>query len=469
MLFAGRRAFAVPMISILRNLSKLLSSGSVLRYSSVCWLVVLCSSGEVEAQYFPGADGEWETVSREESGVDGAMLDEAIAFAGETNSNALVILYKGRVLEEAYWGGWDRNTRGPSYSSAKSVASVLVGQSIERGLIEGLDQPTSAFLEEWEGDAERKEILIRHHLSMTTGFEESRLTLLLLHAARDERRFGTNQEVPYEPGTRWYYNDAAYRLLFYVLEEASGESLEAFSRASLFDKIGMEQTDWVVREETVLGQVIENYEWLEYTALDAARFGLLAMNKGSWSGEQVVSQEWMEASVEPQYEFAPWYGRLWWLNGSDHHRLPSDDERREGAFAPDAPPDMFGALGAFDQKTYVVPSLDLVVVRLGDSASEDSLAAGVYDNLLLGRICRAFGYEGQTERLDLEWARSEDSLSLHFDTWNGRNYRVWESQDLEEWNPANGYETISGNGLSGQLEVDVSREIFYRIQSRFGM
>jgi|GEM_PF-648195 len=439
-----------------------------IRNCSLFILAVFWWSGiPVFAAYFPENNESWETVNWEDAGVNAEQLQEAIDYAETTHGNALVILYRGRILVEQYWNDWGRDTRGPAYSSTKSIASVLVGQAIEEGLIEGQDQAAADFLREWQDEPGKQDILIRHHLSMTTGFEESPTTLLRLQQAVSERRFGTQQLDAYPPGTRWYYNDAAYRLLFYILEEASDMSLPEYSASRLFEPLGMNETDWVIREETLLGRTIDNYEWVEFSALDAARFGWMAFNKGNWNGNQVVPESWMNASIVSQYEHAPWYGRLWWLNASSIHKTPSVEIPRSGSIAPDAPKDMFAALGAFDQKIYVIPSMDIVVVRLGGEALDSRLAAGVFDNLLLGRICRAFGYTGQEQSLDLRLHRIDDQVDLEYDTWNGRSYLLSTSPDLVNWAPLDEGDATLGDGDPVSILQVLEGNAFYRLQSWF--
>ena len=433
---------------------------------ALCALAVLASVAPA-ADYFPPTNDNWQTITATEAGANAEQLADAVTFAGENHSNALVVLSQGKILVESYWNGWTRSTTGPSYSAAKSVAAVLVGQAIAQGHIDSIDQPSSDFLREWRGDPARQGILIRHHLAMTTGFQESPLTLLLLHQAKSERFFGTQQPIEYPPGTRWNYNDAAYRLLFYIIEEAANETLPEFSQRSLFGPIGMNATTWVNRQEQLLGATIDNYQWLDFPALDAARFGLLALRKGSWNGAQLVSADWINQSATAQHPFAPTYGRLWWLNASPVHELPGEHRQRSGPIAPDAPPDTFAALGALDQKIWVVPSLDLVVVRLGTEASEGTLAAGIFDNLLLGRICRAFGYQGQAQPTTTSISRPSNTLQIQIDTWNGRRYSLHHSTDLQDWTPSEALQNHEGDGLPILINRPSNQTEFFQATSRF--
>lgn len=140
---------------------------------------------------------------------------------------------------------------------------------------------------------------------------------------------------------------------------------------------------------------------------------------------------------------------------------------RLGALAPDVPPDMFAALGAFDQKIYVIPSMDLVVVRLGGEARESALAVGIFDNLLLGRICHAFGYGGQEQDLTPGFRLSPTDCTVDFPAWNGRRYRLRETTDLDSWTAPAGFEEILGDGSTVTLSRPLDRPRFFQVESWF--
>ncbi len=334
--------------------------------------------------YWPPVDS-WETVTAAEAGADEEALTAALDYAGARNSKAVVILRGGRILAERYWDGWSEQTTGPMYSATKSVVATLVGMAIEEGSIESEDQKSAAFLEEWRGYEEKERIQIRHLLGMNAGLEGGRRTFVRGILSRDEREFATGLPSAHAPGEFWEYHNSAYRLLFPILEESTGRNLAAYSFEKLFRPLGMTQTSWNTKARS------PDYTFLQTTARDAARFGLFILRKGEWSGDQLLDPAWVERSARPAIpELNPSYGYLWWLNGGDFHYLPMGDQRREGPLFPECPPDAFAALGKDDQKIYVVPSLDLVAVRLGDAADQTSPAISDFDDRFLGMICRVF-------------------------------------------------------------------------------
>jgi len=109
---------------------------------------------------------------------------------------------------------------------------------------------------------------------------------------------------------------------------------------------------------------------LEATCLDLARFGYLALHQGTWGDEQVVSREWFEAATSPSQGLMSPYGYLWWLNDDGRRMTRSGEVIDDGSFSwPDAPADTFSAEGTASQLLIVVPSEDLVVVRLGPASA----------------------------------------------------------------------------------------------------
>jgi len=117
-----------------------------------------------------------------------------------------------------------------------------------------------------------------------------------------------------------------------------------------------------------------------------ARFGLLVLADGNWNGNQIIPQAFVEASTSSSQLLNKSYGYLWWLNGKSSYRLPQSQIEFQGELIPNAPADMFCALGRDDQKIYVVPNRDLVIVRMGNAADDVNFALSNFDNQLWGKI-----------------------------------------------------------------------------------
>jgi CubicO group peptidase (beta-lactamase class C family) len=314
--------------------------------------------------YFPPADGAWETVAPAEAGWDAERLDAALAVAGERDSTGVVILHRGRILAERHWTldapsrGHVNGSHGPDAaghavedvaSVQKSVVAVLVGMAQERGLLT-LDDPVTDHAGRWTEATEEQEraVTIRHLMAMTTG-----LTPALEHDAK--------------PGSKWLYNTPAYHRLLRIVAAAAGLDRNEVTREWLTGPLGMRDSRWEPRP-WASSAIATGFA---ASARDLARFGLLILAGGTWNGETVVEDTaYLTEMLRPSQALNPSYGLLWWVNdqaSSMSWAIPP--VTTAGPLIPAAPPDLIAAQGARDRKLYVVPSLDLVVARLGDNGS----------------------------------------------------------------------------------------------------
>jgi CubicO group peptidase (beta-lactamase class C family) len=288
--------------------------------------------------YFPPATGAWESVTPGQARWNEAALERALDFARDNSSTGVVIVHRGRLLAERYWPG--RAALPPTRdgkpvedvaSVQKSVISVLMGIAVERNLV-SLDAPVSKYLgagwSQAQGASENA-ITIRHLMSMSSGLDEA-------------------LQPQHQAGHHWFYNTPAYSRLITVLARASGLEPNVYTTEWLASQIGMTDTRWIARPEGG-----PNPYGLATTARDLARFGLLVLARGKWNGVPIVSERYLAESVRPSQTMNPSYGLLWWNNSAPGRPIPS------------APPDVYSARGAADRRVYVVPSLDVVITRLG--------------------------------------------------------------------------------------------------------
>jgi CubicO group peptidase (beta-lactamase class C family) len=312
-------------------------------------------------QYFPPTGG-WEVVDPASVGWDPTALQSALDFGGERASRAMVIAVGGRVVAQQSWGvdlGFARDIA----SAQKSVTALLVGNLVAADRL-AVTEPVVTYLGPgWTKTtpAQEREITVRHLLTMTSGLT-------------DDLRFEAG------PGTRWRYNTNAYQELPSVVEAVAGNTIDAVTRAELFDPIGVSSASgW--RDRLGLGRFATDgngrrIQGLLMTAPDMARVGLLVARRGDWNGRSVLKDpRYLATALDSSQDLNPSYGYLWWLNGKSAHVLPGPPVRRPGPIIPTAPADLVAALGKDDQKIYVCRSLDLVVTRIGANAGSVSFDA----------------------------------------------------------------------------------------------
>lgn len=119
-----------------------------------------------------------------------------------------------------------------------------------------------------------------------------------------------------------------------------------------------------------------------------ARFGLLALNKGKWADEQILNESFFNESISTSQSINPAYGYLWWLNGKTSFMVPGSQTVFQGLLVPSAPADMYAAMGAEDQRIYVVPSKNMIVIRMGDASDpvNPNFAVSGFDDALWQKI-----------------------------------------------------------------------------------
>jgi CubicO group peptidase (beta-lactamase class C family) len=117
-----------------------------------------------------------------------------------------------------------------------------------------------------------------------------------------------------------------------------------------------------------------------------AHFGLMMLNKGKCENSVILNENYCTAATTTSQNINIGYGYLWWLNGKSSYHLPQSQLQLSGSIIPSAPNDMYMALGKNDQKIYVIPSKNMVVIRMGDSADSVHLALSDFDNVLWQKI-----------------------------------------------------------------------------------
>lgn len=181
-----------------------------------------------------------------------------------------------------------------------------------------------------------------------------------------------------DAGTRWAYHNATYTLLDSVIEKASGLTFNAYFQQKIRNKIGMNGL-WIKSPHS------NNVYYSN--ARSMARFGLLMLNKGTWDGIPILADtSYFNSQINTSQNLNLSYGYLTWLNGKASSMLPQTQIVFPVSIIPNAPADLYAALGKNDQKVYVVPSQKLVVIRMGNSAGGVNLAGDDFDNTLWGKL-----------------------------------------------------------------------------------
>lgn len=377
----------------------------------VAWPTAAWDVGEMPAETAPLVDAL----------IQSAMAGEKTDVMGETR--AVVVIHRGRLVAEAYRDGFRPDTKQVSWSMAKSITQALVGRAVQLGLIEDID---AAMPTPFDADDPRAAITWRQWLNMTDGLDYKEINAtsfsgndviqMMYGRGRNDVLAYVRDELPliHEPGTHWNYSTAGFHLLSWALNwinighlsdvspptlealkrynfsgsdmlidpACSGhiserQALEAWSpedrkrylywvetvhqcvnanqmRHDFFAPIGMDAQPEFDPAGTFLGGSLV---WA--SARDFAKLGYLYLRDGVWEDERLLPEGWVDfARTETPAENANIYGAGWWITAYG-------EERSHAQNATTPPWDAFHAGGHEGQTIWVVPSRDLVIVRLG--------------------------------------------------------------------------------------------------------
>lgn len=313
------------------------------------------------------ADDALPIATRQALSVPSEALNMAASYAAAQGSQALIVIHKGVIQLEQYWGEADRSTRFNPQSMSKSVLGMLVGIAIEDGHIESVNDPISHYIEEWRDDP-RGSMTIKQALQMTGGLEQMATSYEINLFSRGARyNFGDdfdgmllNLEQVDPPGTKFEYNNEESNLLGIVLERATGQRYADYLSEKIWKPVGLKTADMYL--DRLHGSVMKHccilsrpYDW--------AKIGLMFDKHGKWNDVQVVPAAWVEDMITPS-ALADFYGYQVWL-GSNYiapgvaRKGPGESIISPERYLAD---DMIIFLGFGDQRVWISPTHELVIV-----------------------------------------------------------------------------------------------------------
>lgn len=296
----------------------------------------------------PDMEPEVEAAVAEAFGDDLSAEDQE-----ELGTRAIVAVKDGELIAERYGDGFDRDTPQLGWSMTKSASNLLVGRLVHQGVISVDDDQLRP---EWTDS--RADITVEQLLRMTSGLSWDETYDLgtpitrMLYLEPDMGDYVAAQELAHDPGTYQQYSSGSTTLLCDILLDATRTDAD-LPRTELFAPLGLSSA--VLEPDAAGTPVCSSYMWA--TARDWAALGQFALQDGSWGGEQLLPDGWMALSTTAvDVESGDLdYGAGWWVN-----LLP------DGSVVHDElPADAYFAKGHDGQWIVVVPSADLVVVRLG--------------------------------------------------------------------------------------------------------
>ncbi len=291
------------------------------------------------------------------SNIDYSKLNKSVANAFDENdavakrTRSVLVLYKDHIVAEKYDKGFDKNSKILGWSMTKSITATYFGILQYQNKI-NLNNP--APLSEWATD-ERSKITLNNLIQMNSGLEwEEKYDKIcdatkMLFQAEDMGKVQLEKPLSGKPNASWNYSSGTSNLLSKILRKQYKTHQEYldFWYSSLIDKIGM--YSMIVETDMAGNYVGSSYGWA--TTRDWAKFGTLYLHNGNWNGKQLFDTSWSKYVSTPTPTSDGKYGGHFWLNSSGKY--------------PDAPRDLYYASGFQGQKVIIIPSKDVVIVRMG--------------------------------------------------------------------------------------------------------
>lgn len=284
--------------------------------------------------------------------------DDLNRLLAELKTVAVVIIKNDSLLYEKYWDGYSDSSLSNSFSVAKSITSLLIGTAIKEGKIKSVDEPVGSYLPEFKEGLAAK-LRIKDLLTMSSGsnWDESYANPLSVttesYYGSDLYKTATGVKIVKEPGTYHSYKSGDTELLGLILEKVTGKSISAYVSEKLWQPLGAEHpAKWSTDREDGNEKA---FCCFNTNARDFARLGQLMLDSGKWKGNTIIDSAYYMQSIsgcnipDETGSSCNYYGYQWWIRP---------------AF-----PGVFYARGILGQYIIVIPSKQIVLVRLGHKRS----------------------------------------------------------------------------------------------------
>jgi Beta-lactamase len=323
-----------------------------------------------ESLYFP-TTSSWETIDPISLGWCQDSLNSLDTFLVNSGTKSFILLHDGKIVLEKYFNGHTSTTPWYWASAGKSLSAMVTGIAQEQGFFDINDPVSNHLGAGWTAAQQDTEamITIKNLLTMTSGLNEDPLVVDTIVSPELCADPSCLQYLD-DPGTLWSYHTGAYYKLADVVEATTGLTYQQATNQMVMNKIGG------------TGFWYDN-ELYWSTARTMARFGLLTLAEGQWNGVSVLGDAgYFQDMTTSSQGLNQSYGYLWWLNGQPSFMLPGLQLVLYQPLMPDAPADLYAALGKNDQKIHVVPSKNWVIVRQGEAYETGTSVPIVFDNEL---------------------------------------------------------------------------------------
>ena len=376
-------------------------------------LLLIPSIGKSQTLYFPPLLGNtWDTLSPASLGWCEPKIDSLLDYLEAKNSKAFILLKDGKIVIEKYFGTFTIDSVWYWASAGKTLTGFTVGIAQQEGFLSIQDTTSDYLGTGWTVCPPLKEekITIRHQLTMSSGLDDG--------VPDHYCTLDTCLQYLADAGTRWAYHNGPYTLLDSVIESATGQSLNSYFTQKVKNPTGMTGAFFPSGYNNVFFSKPRSM----------ARFGLLMLSQGNWNGNQILTDtSYYQQMVNSSQTLNPSYGYLTWLNGKSSFMAPGLQFNFPGSINPNAPNDMYAALGKDGQIINVVPSQNLVYIRMGNAPGVGEVPIAFNDTIWIKLnevMCNTTSTLSLTQEKNVSIYPNPTSDLIHIIFPDSKNYQL---------------------------------------------
>lgn len=326
------------------------------------WYRPLATLAGAPGPFLPSAKPGRETVNVR-------ALEEAAQFVQASNGQAIIVVHKGVVQLERYFGDAGVDKQFSSHSYAKTLAALAVGAAVTDGKIRSVDQPASTWIPAWRDEA-RKAITVRQLLTMSGGFRNAASAdpashFMQLHYGADVEAAVAAAPVAYPPGQDFSYDNENLQALGLVIERATGQPYIDYVSKRLWQPLGATDGEMLLDRE---GGRAMPYCCIWSLPRDWVRLAQMLLDGGTWRGQRLLSEQFVKdlktpSAANANFGFQVAIGSAWF-----DPRLHRNRGASAGSVAPALAPDLYYLSGASGLQLSIIPSEQLLILRVGKAS-----------------------------------------------------------------------------------------------------
>lgn len=311
-------------------------------------------------------------------------IDYALNRSNQNDSGdyALLIWQNGELLVEEYRGNLSGSIPHPIYSGTKSLAGILAALAVRDGLF-SFDTTLGELIESWDPESERGKVTVRQLLNLTSGIETAPIGAFL----DQSREKWLNAEMAFERGSRFVYGPTPFYILTMILTDTFSINIVEYLNEQLFAPLQLSTPEW---DFNLFNENLPNLSFgVRYPAPQWLKLGLMLANNGSLNGVEILpssilNELFTSALAAPAYGIGFWLNREVDPNSTFASGIPGETGRgiQSRLISDRLPVDAFMKSGAFGQKLYVIPSLELIIVRYGPFSVSDYRDSEFFERLM---------------------------------------------------------------------------------------